>query len=156
MRALVEEGVLDGEWMVAGLAGLGICLTAIGAGRAQSRDVWWPGYGNGPDNSRTSPRVRSYDVLTRKLVWTFHTVPRPGEFGYDTWPKDAWRYVGGTNNWGEMTIDTARGVAYVPLGSPTYDFYGADRTGINLFGSSIVALDTARADCRIRIGLDAA
>jgi quinoprotein glucose dehydrogenase len=85
--------------------------------------------------------IRAYDVLSGKLVWTFHTVPRPGEFGYDTWPKDAWKYVGGTNNWGEMTIDTARGIAYVPLGSPTYDFYGADRTGANLFGTSIVALD---------------
>ena len=71
--------------------------------------------------------IRAYDVLTGKLVWTFHTVPRPGEFGYDTWPKDAWKYIGGVNNWGEMTIDTARGIAFIPLGSPTYDFYGADR-----------------------------
>ena len=85
--------------------------------------------------------IRAYDVLTGRLVWTFHTVPRPGEFGYDSWPKDAWKYVGGTNNWGELTIDTARGIAYIPLGSPTYDFYGADRIGANLFGTSIVALD---------------
>jgi quinoprotein glucose dehydrogenase len=92
--------------------------------------------------------IRAYDVLTGKLVWTFHTVPRPGEFGYETWPKDAWKYVGGTNNWGEMTVDTARGIAYVPLGSPTYDFYGADRPGANLFGTSIVALD-ARSGKRL-------
>jgi len=85
--------------------------------------------------------IRAYDVLTGKLVWTFHTVPRPGEFGYDTWPKDAYEYVGGNNNWGEMTLDTRRGIAYIPLGSPTYDFYGADRIGANLFGTSIVALD---------------
>jgi quinoprotein glucose dehydrogenase len=85
--------------------------------------------------------IRAYDVLTGKLVWTFHTVPRPGEFGYDTWPKDAWKYVGGTNAWGELTIDASRGIAYVPLGSPTYDFYGADRVGANLFGTSVVALD---------------
>jgi quinoprotein glucose dehydrogenase len=85
--------------------------------------------------------IRAYDVRDGKLVWTFHTVPRPGEFGYDTWPKDAWKYVGGNNNWGEMTIDTRRGIAYIPLGSPTYDFYGADRVGANLFGTSIVALD---------------
>ena len=65
--------------------------------------------------------------VTGKLVWTFHTVPRPGEFGYDTWPKDAWKYVGGTNTWGEMTVDARRGIVYFPLGSPTYDFYGADR-----------------------------
>ncbi len=85
--------------------------------------------------------IRAYDVVSGKLVWTFHTIPRPGEFGYDTWPKDAWRYAGGTNAWGEMTVDTARGIAYIPLGSPTYDFYGADRAGLNLFGTSIVALD---------------
>ena len=85
--------------------------------------------------------IRAYDVLTGRLVWTFHTVPRPGEFGYDTWPKDAWKYIGGVNNWGEMTVDARRGIAYIPLGSPTYDFYGADRLGANLFGTSIVALD---------------
>jgi quinoprotein glucose dehydrogenase len=85
--------------------------------------------------------IRAYDVLSGRLVWTFHTVPRPGEFGYDTWPKNAYKYVGGVNNWGEMTIDTRRGVAYIPLGSPTYDFYGADRIGANLFGASIVALE---------------
>jgi quinoprotein glucose dehydrogenase len=85
--------------------------------------------------------IRAYDVRTGALAWTFHTVPRPGELGYETWPKDAWKYIGGANNWGEMTVDTARGIAYVPLGSPTYDFYGADRIGANLFGTSIVALD---------------
>ena len=85
--------------------------------------------------------IRAYDILTGRLVWTFHTVPRPGEFGYDTWPKDAYKYIGGTNNWGEMTIDTQRGIAFIPLGSPTYDFYGADRIGANLFGASIVALE---------------
>jgi quinoprotein glucose dehydrogenase len=85
--------------------------------------------------------IRAYDVITGKVAWTFHTVPRPGEFGYDTWPKDAWKYVGGVNNWGEMTIDARRGIVYIPLGSPTYDFYGADRAGSNLFGTSIVALD---------------
>jgi quinoprotein glucose dehydrogenase len=85
--------------------------------------------------------IRAYDVITGKRVWTFHTVPRPGEFGYDTWPPEAWKYIGGVNNWGEMTIDARRGIAYIPLGSPTYDFYGADRPGANLFGTSIVALD---------------
>jgi quinoprotein glucose dehydrogenase len=92
--------------------------------------------------------IRAYDVMTGELVWTFHTVPRPGEYGYDTWPEDAWRYVGGTNNWGEMTIDAGRGIAFIPLGSPTYDFYGADRIGANLFGTSIVALD-ARSGERV-------
>ena len=73
------------------------------------------------------PRLRRVDAA--RLVWTFHTVPRPGEFGYDTWPTEAYKYIGGNNNWGEMTIDTRRGIAYIPLGSPTYDFYGADRLG---------------------------
>ena len=85
--------------------------------------------------------IRAYDVVTGRLVWTFHTVPRPGEFGYDTWPKEAWKYIGGVNNWAEMTVDTRRGIVYIPLGSPTYDFYGADRAGSNLFGTSLVALD---------------
>jgi len=74
-------------------------------------------------------------------VWIFHTVPHPGEFGYDTWPKDAWKYIGGTNTWGEITIDEKRGIAYFPLGSPTYDFYGADRKGAGLFGDCLLALD---------------
>jgi len=85
--------------------------------------------------------IRAYDVLTGKMVWIFHTVPHPGEFGYDSWPKDAWKYIGGTNDWGGMTIDEKRGIAYFPLGSPTYDFYGADRTGAGLFGNCLLALD---------------
>ena len=99
--------------------------------------------GSAPGEGYMSPPgdIRAYDVLTGKLIWTFHTVPRPGEFGYDTWPKDAWKYVGGTNNWGEMTVDTQRGIVYVPTGSPTYDYYGADRIGANLFSSGILALD---------------
>jgi quinoprotein glucose dehydrogenase len=99
--------------------------------------------GSAPGEGYMSPPgdIRAYDVLTGKLVWTFHTVPRPGEFGYDTWPKDAYKYIGGTNAWGEFTVDPQRGVVYIPLGSPTYDFYGADRIGANLFGASVVALD---------------
>ncbi len=99
--------------------------------------------GSAPGEGYLSPPgdIRAYDVLSGTLVWTFHTVPRPGEFGYETWPKDAWKYIGGNNNWGEMTVDTRHGIAYIPLGSPTYDFYGADRVGANLFGTSIVALD---------------
>ena len=99
--------------------------------------------GSAPGEGYMSPPgdIRAYDVLSGKLVWTFHTVPRPGEFGYDTWPKDAWKYIGGTNNWGELTVDAGRGIVFVPTGSPTYDCYGADRIGANLFGSSILALD---------------
>ena len=79
--------------------------------------------------------------LSGKLLWQFHTVPWPGEFGYDTWPKDAYKYAGGANNWGEMSIDEERGIAYIPTGSATYDFYGADRHGMNLFANCLLALD---------------
>jgi quinoprotein glucose dehydrogenase len=85
--------------------------------------------------------IRAYDVVTGKLVWNFHTVPHPGEFGYETWPKDAWKYIGGVNDWGELSLDEKRGIVYVVLGSPTYDMYGADRIGMGLFGDSLVALD---------------
>lgn len=85
--------------------------------------------------------LRAYDVRSGELVWQFHTVPHPGEFGYDTWPKDAWQYVGGTNTWGEISIDQKRGIAYFPLGAPTYDYYGADRIGNDLFGDCLLALD---------------
>jgi quinoprotein glucose dehydrogenase len=85
--------------------------------------------------------IRAYDVRTGKMAWIFHTVPHPGEFGYDTWPKDAWKYEGGTNCWGEMSLDEPRGIVYIPTGAPTYDFYGADRPGNNLFADSLLALD---------------
>lgn len=91
---------------------------------------------------------RAYDVVTGKLVWTFHTVPQPGEYGYDTWPKDAYKYIGGVNTWGEISVDEKRGIAYFPLGSPTYDYYGGDRIGSNLFGNCLLALD-ARTGKRI-------
>ena len=85
--------------------------------------------------------IRAYDVTTGKMVWSFHTIPHPGEEGYETWPKDAWKYAGGTNTWGEITVDEKRGIAYFPTGSPTYDYYGADRLGSNLFANSLLALD---------------
>lgn len=85
--------------------------------------------------------IRAYNVRTGKLEWTFHTIPHPGEPGYETWPKDAWKYAGGANCWAGMSLDPDRGMVFVPLGSPAYDFYGADRKGANLYGNSIVALD---------------
>ncbi|HEY6988275.1 MAG TPA: PQQ-binding-like beta-propeller repeat protein [Bryobacteraceae bacterium] len=85
--------------------------------------------------------LRAYDVTTGALVWQFHTIPHPGEFGYDTWTKDAWLYAGGANTWGEISVDAKRGIAYFPTGSATYDFYGADRPGANLFGDCLIALD---------------
>ena len=85
--------------------------------------------------------IRAYNVITGKMAWIFHTLPHPGEEFYDTWPKDAWKYIGGVNTWGEITIDEKRGIAYFPTGSPTYDYYGADRTGNNLFANCLLALD---------------
>jgi len=85
--------------------------------------------------------VRGFDVVTGKLVWTFHTIPQPGEPGYETWPKDAYKWAGGTNNWGGMALDERRGVVYFGTGSPSSDFYGGDRGGMNLFSDCVVALD---------------
>jgi quinoprotein glucose dehydrogenase len=85
--------------------------------------------------------IRAYNVITGKMAWIFHTIPHAGEFGYDTWPRDAWKYSGGTNTWGEITVDEKRGIAYLPTGSPTYDYYGADRIGTNLFANCLIALD---------------
>lgn len=94
------------------------------------------------ENFVSSPgHLRAYDVVTGKLAWTFHTIPQPGEYGYDTWPKDAYKYIGGANVWGEISVDADRGIAYYPLGSPTYDYYGGDRIGSNLYGNCILALD---------------
>ena len=99
--------------------------------------------GSAPGENYMAPAgdLRAFDVVTGALVWQFHTIPHPGEFGYETWPPDAWKYIGGVNTWGEITVDPVRGIAYFPLGSPTYDFYGADRHGANLFGTSLLALD---------------
>lgn len=87
--------------------------------------------------------IRAYHCKTGKLVWTFHTIPHPGEVGYDTWPKDAYKYAGGANCWAGMSIDSKRGMVFLALGSPTYDYYGADRVGANLFGNCVLALDAA-------------
>src|SRR5579884_3270775 len=93
------------------------------------------GYGSAPGD------IRVFDVRTGKLVWTFHTIPRPGEFGYDTWPKDAWKRVGGANAWSELSLDTRRGIVYVPTASAKYNFYGVDRPGADLFADCLLALD---------------
>ena len=92
--------------------------------------------------------IRAYDVRTGRLIWTFHTVPHPGEIGYETWPPEAWKTVGGANAWSELSVDEKRGVVYVPTASPKYNFYGANRTGANLFGDCLLALD-ARTGKRI-------
>lgn len=99
--------------------------------------------GSAPGEGYFSPPapIRAYNVRTGELAWQFNTIPRPGEYGYETWPPDAWRYVGATNAWGEISVDTERGIVFVPTGSPTFDYYGADRHGTNLFANSLLALN---------------
>ncbi|HTS11298.1 MAG TPA: nucleoside hydrolase [Candidatus Limnocylindrales bacterium] len=98
--------------------------------------------GRNPETLPAPPGdIRAYDVRTGKLRWSFHTIPRPGEFGYDTWPKDAWKYEGAANNWAGMALDAERGIVYVPTGSAAFDFYGANRAGDDLFANCLIALD---------------
>jgi quinoprotein glucose dehydrogenase len=85
--------------------------------------------------------IRAYDVRTGKLRWSFHTIPHPGEDGYNTWPKNAWKYSGGANNWSGMAIDIQRGIVYAPTGSAATDFYGENRVGNDLFADTLLALD---------------
>jgi quinoprotein glucose dehydrogenase len=85
--------------------------------------------------------IRAYDVRSGAPVWTFHTVPHPGEVGYETWPPEAWKTVGAANAWTNMAVDEARGIVYVPTGAPSYHFHGANRQGDNLFANSLIALD---------------
>ncbi len=87
--------------------------------------------------------IRAYDAHSGQLRWSFHTIPHPGELGYQTWPKDAWTYSGAANNWAGMAIDLKRGVVFVPTGSAASDFYGANRVGDDLFATSLIALDAA-------------
>ncbi|HUR34101.1 MAG TPA: PQQ-binding-like beta-propeller repeat protein [Vicinamibacterales bacterium] len=85
--------------------------------------------------------VRGFDVRTGKRLWIFHTIPRPGEFGNDTWEKDSWAYTGNTGAWGQISADPQLGLAYLPIELPTHDYYGGERPGNNLFAESIVAVD---------------
>jgi glucose dehydrogenase len=87
--------------------------------------------------------IRAWDMRTGKLIWTFHTIPRPGEPNHEVWQGDEWVGRSGVNSWGFITVDAKRGMVFVPIGTPNTDFYGGDRKGSNLYGSSLVALDAA-------------
>jgi len=102
----------------------------------------------GASYDATPADVQAYDVRTGRIQWVFHSIPYPGEFGYDTWPPEAYKNSGGVHNWSEFTVDERRGIAFISFGSPRFDFYGGDRPGNNLFGNSLVALD-ARTGKRI-------
>ena len=90
--------------------------------------------------------IRAFDVNTGGEKWAFHTIPHPGEFGYDTWPKDAWKYSGGANAWSGVSLDEKRGLVYAATGSTSYDFYGANRHGDNLFANAIICLRAATGE----------
>ena len=90
--------------------------------------------------------VRAYDLRTGAIRWTFHTIPKPGELGHDTWPADAWKTVGGANAWSGISVDEARGLVFLPIGSPAWDFWGGDRHGAGLFGNCVLALRAATGE----------
>src|SRR5207253_1528974 len=87
--------------------------------------------------------VRAFDARTGKRVWTFHTIPQQGEFGNETWGDESWKFTGHTNVWAPMTLDDERGLLYLPVSTPSNDFYGGRRPGANLFAESLVCLDAA-------------
>ena len=98
------------------------------------------GGGEGP-YPQAPGHIRAFDARTGKRRWIFHTTPRPGQYGYETWPPNAYKHVGGTNNWSGMSLDVERGIVFAGIGSPAFDFYGGDRIGANLFGNCVLALD---------------
>jgi quinoprotein glucose dehydrogenase len=106
------------------------------------RDVIITGGGGGEGPYPEAPgHIRGYDARTGKRRWIFHTVPKPGEFGHDTWSGDSWKYTGGTNCWAGMSVDVKRGLVFAGIGSPSFDFWGGNRIGDNLFGNCVLALD---------------
>jgi glucose dehydrogenase len=98
--------------------------------------------GRNPESHPAPPGdIRAYDIHSGKLRWSFHTIPHPGEAGYETWPEGAWKSAGAANNWGGMTLDEKRGIVYAPTGSAVSDFYGHDRLGDDLYADTLLALD---------------
>ncbi len=135
-RIDLRDGLRPGEKLMVSLGAPGIVyrdLLIIGSRTAESLPT--------PPGD-----IRAYDVRTGALRWTFHTIPRPGELGYETWPKDAWTYSGGANNWAGMSLDVKRGLVFVPTGSAADDYYGANRAGDNLFANSLIVLNAATGE----------
>ncbi|HEY2860294.1 MAG TPA: c-type cytochrome [Terracidiphilus sp.] len=98
--------------------------------------------GRNPETHPAPPGdLRAFDIHTGAVRWVFHTIPRPGEPGYETWPKDAWKDAGAANNWAGMTLDAQHGILFVPTGSAVFDFYGGDRIGDDLYANCLLALD---------------
>ncbi len=100
-----------------------------------------------PESLPSAPGdIRAFDVHTGRQKWAFHTIPHPGELGYDTWPADAWKYSGGANAWSGLALDARRGLVFAATGSAAYDFYGANRHGDNLFANTILCLRAATGE----------
>jgi quinoprotein glucose dehydrogenase len=170
-RGRIFHGTSDGRLfaldaatgaLVEGFAAKGIL--ALREGIAEGRDISKRIYGvtsapavfedlvivgfavdEGPGDSLPGD-IRAFDARTGKQRWRFHTVPRPGEFGHDTWEGEGWKNRGGANAWSGLTVDESRGLVFAGLGSAAFDFYGGDRPGDNLFGNSTIALDARTGD----------
>ena len=133
-RVDLREGLgrdLDGDFM-------GVVATTPGT---LFEDLLLMGSRVGEGHGAAPGHVRAFDVRTGEQRWIFHTIPQPGETGYETWPPDAWQRSGGANAWAGISVDVDTGTAFVPTGSAAFDFYGADREGDNLFANSLIALD---------------
>jgi len=142
IRSFGDSGSVD---LSAGLSReIGDAYLVATSPGAISKDLLIQGTRVGEEEGSAPGDVRAYDVHTGAIRWTFHTIPHPGEFGDDTWPSGgAWQSAGGANSWAGMSVDTARGIVFVPTGSATPDFYGGARTGANLFANALLALDAA-------------
>ena len=135
-RATVKPGQIGSSSPPIVVRGVVVVGAALQSGIAPRSKNNVPGY------------IRGYDVHTGKRLWTFRTIPQPGEFGHDTWEKGSWEYTGNTGAWGPLSADEELGYVYVPVETPTGDFYGGHRPGNNLFGESLVCLD-ARTGQRV-------
>ncbi|HUS06357.1 MAG TPA: pyrroloquinoline quinone-dependent dehydrogenase [Bryobacteraceae bacterium] len=106
------------------------------------KDLIVLGSRNGEGPRQASPgHIRAYNVLTGKREWIFHTIPSPGEMGHETWEGDSWKTAGSANVWGGFSVDEKRGLVFAGTGSATFDFYGGQRIGKNLFANSVIAID---------------
>lgn len=131
LRAGVADDFPDAEYAVTSPPAVYRNLVIVGAAVPE-----YPSRG-------PSGAVRAFDVRTGKLVWTFHTIPGPGEAGHESWTREAWRARTGVNVWSIMSVDAERDLVFLPIGSPSYDFYGGDRKGQGLFANSLVALQAS-------------
>ncbi|HEY2933150.1 MAG TPA: pyrroloquinoline quinone-dependent dehydrogenase [Acidobacteriota bacterium] len=132
LRPGVADNLPDENYMVTSPPAVYRDLVVVGGARIT--ETSFPG---------PSGDVRAFDARTGRLVWRFHTVPRPGDFGHETWEGDSWRGRSGVNAWGPLSVDVERGLVFIPLGAPAYDHFGGDRKGQNLFANSVVALEAA-------------